>query len=113
MKKRYRYTGPIYHNGRRIQDNSNIFTTAVSEAQARNYFIHKLGGPAYDIVSTYITCDQDDKEDLPKVEPYVRGKCDKCGYQLDDMGECPICDMAKHYISDPLKDLIEELNEIV
>lgn len=80
---KYHYTGPIYINDRKIEDSSNLFTAASSYSEARRNFLHRLsrGRKGYNILVA------DDEEDLPRVDDSApeRAKCNRCGYELDEI----------------------------
>lgn len=110
--KKYHYSGPTYHNGHKISAFSNLYTMARSYKEARRNFLFTVAGGDYinhyDIVDHYITLVEDDKVDTLETEVEIK-KCERCGYQLTDSGECPVCDFGEYDLLEAMK----ELNEIV
>ena len=102
--KRYSYTGPIYYYGNKISATSNLFTMAKDWNSARRNFIYKIanGDKAYlyDLVDDKIkevpSVTLDDKTDIET----KRERCEICGYELNDMGECPVCDYGEYDLLD-------------
>ena len=91
----YHYNGPQYYQGNKIADSSNLRTMARGFGEARRNFIYRIAkGDRYDIVDDFIT--------LVKPEPLKvkRDKCDRCGYELNDMGDCPVCDYGEYDLLD-------------
>jgi hypothetical protein len=100
--KRYSYTGPQYHMGQKIAIKSNLYTMAKSFKQARNNFLFNIAGGDYtnhyDIVDDFIK-EVPEKEVIN--EPIIkRERCENCGYELNDMGECPVCDYGEYDLLD-------------
>ena len=100
----YYYDGPIYYDGRKIASKSDIYTTAKSSNLAiRNILYKAANGDKelyhYDIVDDMVK--EIPKEDRPKVRP----KCQTCGYTLNDIGDCPVCDYGED-------DLLESLTSL-
>ena len=97
--EKYYYNGPLYYNGSKIASTSDVYTMAPSWKKACNNILAKLRrgdySAAYDIDRSRVTLVDDRKEDLPKVEPYQRPTCPNCGCDLNDSGECPICDLGE------------------
>ena len=102
--KRYEYKGPIYYCGNKIAEKSNLYTMAKSWKQARNFFLYKVADgdyiTRYDIVDHFIKespINVSDK-DVDEIKPV--NKCDNCGYQLNDIGDCPVCDYGEYDLID-------------
>lgn len=95
---KYHYSGPQYYFGNKIAASSNLYTMARSFSEARKNFIYKIANgditTRYDIVDDFITLV---KPESPKVK---RDKCDRCGYELNDMGDCPVCDYGEYDLLD-------------
>ena len=112
--KRYSYTGPQYYYGNKIADKSNLYTMAKSWEQARNNFLYKIANgdltTKYDLVDSYVKeVTKPVSDDI--IEPIIeRSKCDQCGYELNDMGECPVCDYGEYDLLEALHDL-DALND--
>ena len=109
MFQKYHYYGPTYYNSRRQTNDSIIYTRARSKAEARNNIIYRLAHgnvnaiPFYDIDDSKLVIV---KRDATEVNPselkpikFVR-YCEHCGYQLNDQGECPICDLGEEDLLD-------------
>ena len=102
--KKYSYTGPIYYNGIKISNSSNMFTMAVSKAKAIQNFIHKAANgdirANYDIIDelvSEVTNPDDDTSDfeIDRDPP----TCEYCGSLLSDNGTCPVCDEGEEEYS--------------
>lgn len=84
--KRYHYSGPVYFNGSKIAEFSNIFTTAKSFQAARKNFRFTVANGDYiyyyNIIDDFIT---------EVNETHIHKTCENCGTLLNDMGQCPVC----------------------
>lgn len=104
--KKYQYTGPVYYFGNKMSPKSNLYTTATSIKEARRNFLYRVANG--DIVTRYDIVDDFIKEvvpiEEPVEEPKVSHKCDRCGYTLTDMGECPVCDFGEIDLLDDFVD---------
>lgn len=100
--KTYSYTGPQYYNGHKIAAKSNLFTRAKSFKQAENNFLFKIANG--DIISRYDIVNDFIKELTPneKINKPINVKehCEICGYELNDVGDCPICDYNEYDLLD-------------
>lgn len=100
MKHKFIYTGPIYHNGIKICECSNMITYAVSFKQARNQLLYRIADgdytTHYDIVDRYLTMLQDDTIEVEPTRVY--DYCPECGEVLNDMGQCPVCEQGEEDI---------------
>lgn len=100
--KRYSYTGPQYYYGNKIASKSNLYTMARSWKEARNNFLFNIANG--DITTRYDLVDDFIKEVPPKQvinEPLIkRERCENCGYELNDIGECPVCDYGEYDLLD-------------
>jgi hypothetical protein len=101
-KHLYYYDGPVYYRGNKISTSSNIYTTAKSFGEAaRNILFKAVKGDKelwhYDIVD-------DEIKQMPngKLE---RPKCQQCGYEINDNGDCPVCDYGEDDLLESLSDL--------
>ena len=111
-KKRYVYEGPIYYDGRRERENTKIYTMAESPSKAISNIIWKLclGDRQrfyrYDLDNSKLICLE--KKEEPKVNPEVDDEphiCAKCGFRLNDAGECPACDLGEEDLYESLTTL--------
>ena len=96
--KRYSYTGPIYFYGHKIAAFSDLYTKAKSWKQARNNFLFRIANGdiinRYDIVDDFINIVPESEEiEEPIIE---RERCENCNYELNDMGDCPVCDYGEY-----------------
>lgn len=109
----YYYDGPIYYDGRKIAEKSDIYTTAKSlNIAIRNTLFKAAKGDKelyhYDIVDHLV-------REIPKTEtPKVRPLCKVCGYEINDMGDCPVCDYGEDDLLESLSSLeaLWQLNSI-
>ena len=45
-------------------------------------------------------------KEIPKEEtPQIRPKCQRCGYEINDIGDCPVCDYGEDDLLESLSDL--------
>lgn len=109
---RYKYSGPVYYYGNNI-GRRTLYTVAPSRAKARHNIIFKLGdcnpteASRYDIVDTHLieyNPITDDNCNLIANDIH-REKCEHCGYELNDAGECPVCDYGEY-------DLLEAMHQL-
>ena len=106
--KTFVYEGPIYYRGHKIADKSSLYTTAPTHNVAvRNILFQSANGDKelynYDIVDNLvkeITATNTNKSN--KVE---RERCHKCGYELNDIGDCPVCDYGEDDLLESISDL--------
>jgi hypothetical protein len=101
-KQLYYYDGPIYYRGNKISLSSNIYTTAKSFGEAaRNILFKAARGDKelwhYDIVD-------DEIKQMPQGK-LERPKCQQCGYEINDNGDCPVCDYGEDDLLESLSDL--------
>ena len=104
----YIYDGPVYYEGRKISETSNYSTEAPSkEVAARNiwYQVSKNSPDPfnYDIVDERIKLVPGKKKsyDLSPNRP----KCHVCGFDINDNGDCPVCDYGELDLLESLSDL--------
>ena len=108
----YHYDGPTYYAGHKISDKEDIYTKAVSAKQARNNILYRLAGGdrfellKYDIVPENITLIKPEENQ----KPIEREHCPYCHYELNDMGDCPVCDYGEDDLLDDESSSIEALN---
>lgn len=102
----YTYSGPIFRFGQLYDVVNNITTKAVSKKQAINNILYRLKVNYGFYTNSDLTLDdyyievvpdtqkeyKDAIKDIVKQEPIK--KCDNCGTQLNDSGECPVCDLG-------------------
>ena len=104
----YIYDGPVYYKGRKISETSNYSTEAPSkEVAARNiwYQVSKNSPDPfnYDIIDERIKLVPGKKKsyDLSSDRP----KCHVCGFDINDNGDCPVCDYGELDLLESLSDL--------
>ena len=101
----YYYNGPIYYRGHKIAEKSDIYTTAKSLNVAIRNVLYKASQGDRDNLYQYDIVDQLVKE-IPKEEtPQIRPKCQMCGYEINDIGDCPVCDYGEDDLLESLSDL--------
>lgn len=103
MKYKYFYSGPLYRFERIYVAKWEAHTEAVSDKQAINNFNSKAKKEygfeqwaKLNIDPRYLTL-SDEYEDEPDIDdPNFKPapKCDKCGKELNDAGQCPVCDLG-------------------
>lgn len=99
----YYYDGPIYYRGSRISNSSNIYTKARSfEEAARNVLYRAANGDIEDLYHFDIV--DDEIKQMPDEKP-ERPKCQQCGYEINDNGDCPVCDYGEDDLLESLSDL--------
>lgn len=104
----YHYAGPIYYDGMKIVSKSDIYTSAPSiSVAARNILYKAAHGDKelyhYDIVDEQIEMIFSGSREEQPTTP--KEKCFRCGYTLNDMGECPVCDYGEDDLLESLSDL--------
>ena len=103
----YHYDGPIYYDGREIVSKADIGTTAPTYRVALRNILYKAAKGDkelyhYDIVDELVKETGVDTRLEPKTD---REKCYRCGYELNDMGDCPVCDYGEDDLLESLSDL--------
>lgn len=99
--QKYRYTGPQWYFGHKIAEKSNMFTMATSFQIAKRNFLYKVANGDqmlhYDIDDRFISIVKSNKikQLVVKTEEPEIQKCEYCGYQLNDLGHCPVCDCGE------------------
>lgn len=85
---------------------NNITTKAVSKKQAINNILYRLKVNYGFYTNNDLTLDDYYLEEVPDTQKIYRDeikeitkqghikKCDNCGTQLTDSGECPVCDLG-------------------
>ena len=119
-KIRFYYNGPVYHFEHLLATNWEAYTEAVSEKQALNNLTVKAKNDFGYVLQSRITLDPDYLEVSPKLEPDEKfkeaPKCEKCGRDLNDSGECPLCDLGDESVLDehitPIGRASAEINGI-
>lgn len=99
--KRYEYKGPIYYYGNKIASKSNLYTMAKTWKQARNNILYKAADG--DITTRYDIVDELVVESTPtidNIETKHIDRCERCGYELNRLGECPVCDYGEYDLLD-------------
>lgn len=99
-KLRYHYRGPVYHFNFCISEDWEAYTEAVSDKQALNNLTVKAKKDFDFVLQSRVTLNPDylelvtGEEDIPDENFKATPKCEKCGHELTDAGECPICDLG-------------------
>lgn len=98
----YFYDGPIYYRGNKISDKSSIYTSAPTINIASRNILFRVANGADDFYNYDIV---DDRVKLVKSSEQSktvskREICSHCGYELNDMGECPVCDYGEYDLLD-------------
>ena len=104
----YYYDGPVYYRRRKIAERSNYYTSAPTKnVAARNILFQAANGAEdlynYDIVDELVRLVKPDKSAYA-LKPN-REKCHRCGYELNDIGGCPVCDYGEDDLLESLSDL--------
>lgn len=100
----YKYDGPVYREGRKVEDNIVLFTNAPTINVARANFIYRVG-KEYDILSNCISVADNSWED-----EHPERVCSDCGNLLRDDGNCPLCSGGDYSIYDEIK-LMKDIDE--
>jgi hypothetical protein len=106
--KTYMYEGPVYWMSHKIAESSSLVTKATShQAAVRNILYQAANGDSdlrhYDIVDHLVVEVPEEKKHT--VIYKKRDKCQACGYELNDMGDCPVCDYGEDDLLESLSDL--------
>ena len=101
---RYKYEGPIYRNGRKVDSHWVEYTTAKSKVEAKRNLQFRLG-LGYQIFLDHI-------EELGPTweEEHPDRVCPDCGNLLMDSGKCPLCDDYDYSIVDEIK-LMKDIDD--
>lgn len=110
--ERYCYKGPVYYYGNNI-GNRTLYTMAPSITKAKNNILFKLGdcnpieAYRYDICdrNLFVCPERNPDDEYVTPETHHRERCEQCGYELNDMGECPVCDYGEY-------DLLEAIHQL-
>ena len=94
----FMYDGPVYLEGRKVEDKVVLYTTASSIKKARSNFIYTVG-KAYDILYSCISEVSSWEDENPD------RICPDCGNLLQDNGDCPLCSGGDYTIYDEIKSL--------
>ena len=102
----YTYSGPIFRFGQLYDVVNDITTKAVSKKQAINNILYRLKVNYGFYTNSDLTLDDYYLEEVPDTQKIYMDeikeitkqghikKCDNCGTQLNDSGECPVCDLG-------------------
>lgn len=109
---KYHFKGLVYHNYNRLGE-KEMYTMANSFEQAEKNFRYRAANGDPHFWEYHIM-----KHDIEKVKPNKNIEkdyelepkkeiehCDRCGYELNDAGECPICDLGE-------EELWHEMNKL-
>lgn len=123
IKKLYSYGGPVYRFDKIYSNYWEAETYAVSEKEAiRNFnqqakrYFGFIPGTNMNIDPSYVLCEDDldtldNYDDQETSNTPIRDKCDKCGRDLNDNGECPLCDLGDESVLDESKKITEDKKE--
>lgn len=100
----FKYDGPVYRQGRKVEDRLELFTNASTIKEARANFIHRVGKD-YDILFNCISVVSNSWE-----EEHPDRICQDCGNLLQDNGDCPLCTNPDYSIYDEIK-LMKDIDE--
>lgn len=103
-KNIYHYDGPVYYRGHKIAETSDIYTTAKSINVAIRNTLVKASQGADDLYN-YDIVDHMVKLAPPEEVVPARPRCQQCGYELNDIGDCPVCDYGEDDLLESLSDL--------
>lgn len=95
----FKYDGPVYRQGRKVEDRLELFTNASTIKEARANFIYRVGKD-YDILFNCISVVSNSWE-----EEHPERVCSGCGNLLQDNGDCPLCSSGDYTIYDEIKSL--------
>ena len=100
----FKYDGPVYRHGRKVENNLVLYGEAKTFAEARAHFIYRVGKD-YDILYNCI------HEVAPSWEEENPDRvCPDCGNLLQDNGDCPLCSGGDYSIYDEIK-LMKDIDE--
>lgn len=101
----YYYNGPIYYDGRKIASKSNIYTSAPSLSIATRNILYKAANGDKELYHYDIVDEQIELILVAQRATKSNEKCYRCGYTLNDMGDCPVCDYGEDDLLESLSDL--------
>lgn len=100
----FKYEGPVYLDGRKVESNLVLFTNAPTLKKARSNFLHRVG-KGYDILYNCVS------EVAPSWEEEHPDRiCPDCGNLLQDNGDCPLCSNPDYSIYDEIK-LMKDIDD--
>lgn len=123
IKKLYSYGGPVYRFDKVYLNYWEAETYAVSKKEAiRNFnqqakkYFGFIPSTNMNIDPSYVLCEDDldtldNYDDQETSNTPIRDKCDKCGRDLNDNGECPLCDLGDESVLDESKKITEDKKE--
>ena len=98
--KKYSYSGPVYYCGnKQVSKIPTVYTMAKSYSQAYKNILFKVANDGE------IRCYDIDRGSIKIESPIIKTsyefiptkpKCEICGYELADNGECPVCDFGEY-----------------
>lgn len=100
----FKYEGPLYRQGRKVESRVVMYTNASSIKEARSNFIYRAG-KGYDILYNCISLAENSWE-----EEHPDRVCSDCGNLLMDNGQCPLCDNSDYCIMDDIK-LLKDVDD--
>ena len=95
----FKYDGPLYRQGRKVEDNKQMFTHAKTVQEARRNFLHKIKREEDILYNCISVVDNSWEEEHPD------RVCPDCGNLLQDNGDCPLCSGGDYSIYDEMKAL--------
>lgn len=124
IKKLYSYGGPVYRFDKVYLNYWEAETYAVSKKEAiRNFnqqakrYFGFIPSTNMNIDPSYVLCEDDldtldNYDDQETSNTPIHDKCDKCGRDLNDNGECPLCDLGDESVLDESKKITEDKKEL-
>jgi hypothetical protein len=94
----FKYDGPVYKRGRKVDSNVVLYTTADTMKEARRNFLRRVRDIGDDILYNCIFTDTYSWE-----EEHPDRICPDCGNLLQDNGDCPSCSSGDYSIYDEIK----------
>lgn len=95
----FKYEGPVYRSGIKVEDKLVLFTNANTVREARRNFLYRLGKEEDILYNCVSVVDNSWEEEHPD------RVCSDCGNLLQDNGDCPLCSGGDYSIYDEMKSL--------
>lgn len=100
MLKTYSYQGPVFRFAQVVFVLTKpIVTQAISKSKAINNIKYKLKQQLKLTKNSIIDIDEYKVQELleeNEIEWCTALFCNKCGYQLNPLGQCPVCDYEEY-----------------
>lgn len=100
----FKYEGPVYRQGRKVENQLVMYTNASTLKEARANFLHRVG-KEFDILYNCISVAANSWED-----EHPDRVCPNCNNHLMDNGECPLCSNSDYSIYDEIK-LMKDIDD--